>query len=167
MRFAKKFTAELIGRMGYEFRRKTLPFPQPMLELIQLALACCATRCDPTFVQIGACDGKSGDAATSIVQSTKFVKAVFVEPIRSNFEQLVLHYKSSKYVCFEQAAVGEPDGTRTMYRVKNEGRWVGSSDARQWSSFNHKHLLRHGVLHSEIEEIDVPTVTLATLLRKH
>ncbi len=118
------------------------------------------------LVQVGACDGSTGDPVNQQLR-TGSVDAVVVEPVYENYLALKQSYNGVNNVVAVHAAIGKKDGKANFYKVKNEGRWIDSSYAKQLGSFNVNHLERHGVQCSEIEVIDVTVFTLETLMQNN
>ena len=94
------------------------------------------------------------------------MKTVVVEPIPSTFAKLQQAYAGVPNVQAIQAALARTDGSATIYKVK-EG--AAAMDA-YWSillaSFDKAHLLKHGLKEHEVESIQVPSLTLRTLLAR-
>ena len=157
----KNTVRQLARRFGYQVV-KLKPFAT--LNSIQLALAYYLNvRPDAIFVQIGACDGTSGDPVHEFIKQG-VLRAILIEPISHNFRGLEATYAGIPKVSLLQAAVGEVDGNVSIYSVKNEGEWKDSKWAKQWASFDKWRILKHGVKESEIQEDVVPSVTLTSLL---
>jgi FkbM family methyltransferase len=120
------------------------------------------------FVQIGANDGLHNDPIRHLVLKHR-LPGLFVEPIPDIFARLRENYVGQPGVEFEQCAVGEKDGTATMYRVRP------SPDLPAWlqglASFDKGHLttrkLGYPGLERHVESVTVPVLSLPSLLRKH
>ena len=140
--------------------------PSATFESIQLVFSYYkSSKPDATFVQVGACDGKTDDAVNRLLANSQF-KSVLVEPIPMNYRILENDYSGSENVFLLNAAVGVEDGRSTIYSVRNTGRWKDSPVARQWASFNRSHLLKHGVKPGEIEEVDTEVVTIDSIRKR-
>lgn len=117
-------------------------------------------------VQVGACDGQAGDPVFEIL-SRGGIRAVLMEPIPHSFEKLKKTYVGVGAVSPVNAALADKDGTVIIFRVRDAGRWKGSIHAPLWASFDRNHLQKLGVHEDEIEGIEVPSLTLQTLIDKY
>lgn len=93
------------------------------------------------FVQVGSCDGKTGDPIYEFV--TKFGwQGILVEPVKHLFEKLLVTYKNRAGLHFENVAISEEPGPKSIYRITS----VTKNGSVPWyersSSFNKQHLLR-------------------------
>jgi FkbM family methyltransferase len=138
------------------------------------------TQPDVFFVQIGAHDGVSADPASQQIRKYSNWRGILVEPQPESFEQLVANYHNNERFTFEQAAIGIQDGTTPFYTVTDE-----IADLTFWlpqsASFDREHV--KGALYywkyvqkvdsipddfeSIIKTLQVPTLTMASLLNKH
>lgn len=153
----------------YELRRRHEEriLPDATFETIKLALAYfLESKPLPTFVQVGACDGVSGDPAHNFIRQGR-IKAVLIEPIEQSWVKLRKTYEGVPNVSTVHAAVGNQDGEVTLFRVKETGKTVDKFWATQLASFNRAHLVAHGVPDHEIEAVQVPSLTLKTLISQH
>ena len=147
-------------------RQRRRAVPPSTVSSVQLALAYLLERTPGgTLVQIGACDGAAGDPVSHFVRRG-VMQAILVEPVTSNFEKLQQTYAGVPGVSLVQAAIAHHDGEVTMYRARAAGRWADDPWVSQVSSFDRKHLLRHGVRSHEIEEVTVPAISLPSLLTR-
>jgi FkbM family methyltransferase len=149
-------------------RRKALVsrLPDSTLEVVRLAMAYyLATAPAGAVLQIGACDGVSGDPLFDFVRQGR-LRAIVVEPIASSAAKLRETYRDFSNVTIVQAAVAHVDGPVSMFRVRNAGRWSGGQWHNQIASFDRQHLIRHRITPDEIEEVEVEGVSLHTLLRR-
>jgi FkbM family methyltransferase len=122
-----------------------------------------------SFIQIGAHDGTSNDPLRRLVTTLGWT-GVMVEPQPELFRRLVESYKGYRGLQFENAAVGDVNGTKTLYRIRPDA--VGVPDwATQLASFDLKTLLHHETwipnIKQYLEEIPVPSVTIETLVSRH
>lgn len=134
--------------------------PAPTFNLVAIALAyLMQIKRQPTFVQIGACDGVSGDPIHDLVKSGRF-KAILVEPIEQSYIKLKEAYRGVPNVVTFRSAIGHEDGSTVIYKAREST----NSLAPQWASFDRKHLLAHGVQPGNIEQVKVPVTTLQSLV---
>jgi FkbM family methyltransferase len=117
-------------------------------------------------VQVGACDGQAGDPVFEIL-SQGDIRAVLMEPVPHSFAKLKTAYAGVNAVTPVNAALAEKDGTVIIFRVRDAGRWKGSIHAPLWASFDRNHLHKLGVHDEDIEGIEVPSLTLKTLIDNH
>ena len=120
-------------------------------------------------LQIGANDGEQCDPVAHFIRKHRW-KAVLVEPVPAIFAQLKRNYADCDGLTFVNAAVSDRDEVRPFYFLddpKNElPPW-----ARGLGSFQEEHVTDHAIPGREIRaylrKIDVPCLSLASLLDKH
>ena len=154
---------------AFEIRRRPryIERPQATFENVRLALACyLGSGRAPTLLQIGACDGVTGDPAHDFIRSGRF-RAFLVEPIDEAFKALGRTYEGVPNVTLIRAALASTDGELAMYRVREGAASVRAGWSPQYSSFDRGHLLRHHVAPGDIQMVSVPCMTLSSLLTKH
>lgn len=150
----------------YDIRVK---LPDGKLECIRFVLPHLLSQTsNARLVQIGACDGDVGDPISDSIRHPN-VTALLVEPMETPFALLKKRHEGSKNVILEQAAIGLKDGLSTMYRLKRSDKTSDEEHAKllQVSSFSKAHIISHGFAESQIEEVQVPSFTLKTLLERH
>lgn len=123
------------------------------------------TRSHVTFVQIGSCDGTTGDPIHRHVVERGW-SGVVVEPVPYNFERLVEAYRGVRGVRCENVAISDTNGTRTFYHLRSDPSlpaWCA-----QIGSFNRAHLEKHVIMLRDVEsyivETEVQCITLDELL---
>ena len=93
------------------------------------------------FIQIGSCDGKTGDPIYEFVTNFGW-RGILVEPVKHLFEKLLVTYADRKGLCFENVAIAKESESKTIYRITS----VTKNGSVPWyersSSFNKGHLLR-------------------------
>lgn len=170
MQAVSRILRKLVNRLPFEIKRRnpaSSVLPEATLDNIQMALAYyLLAETAPTFVQIGASDGVSGDSVHAFVKRGR-MRSVLVEPIGSSFQKLKDAYAEVDNVVLVQAAIGTSDGWVELYKVKEDGRALDPYWSRQLASFSKHHLLRHGVPEEEIEVVEVPSFTLSSLMTNH
>jgi FkbM family methyltransferase len=119
----------------------------------------------PTFIQIGAFDGKSGDPIYPYIKRG-LLKGCFVEPQADAFQNLQANYAGVEGVRFKRAAIGPKSGEATLYRVKPGT--PGPEWLFQIASFSRDVLMKHAPYAPGLEQAiiteTVPTVTFDELL---
>jgi FkbM family methyltransferase len=168
MQILKYALRKCVALTPYEIKRRpdSPQLPPATIDSIQLLLAYYrASRRRPVFVQVGACDGRTGDPVYEFVRAGE-MHCILVEPIPASFKKLQASYHGVPNIQFVQCAIGCTDGFSTIYKVKDGFVDSISPDwAPQLASFDKMHLLRHHVVEAEIEEVEVPCLTLETLLK--
>lgn len=123
-------------------------------------------RCsDFTVIQIGANDGVSNDPIRRFILKYGF-RGVLVEPQPEVFARLQRNYSGTPGLVFENAAIARQDGEIPLYRFRKTAAIPAWADGL--ASFSRETLVNNcqGVK-GEVETIQVPTLTFATLLSKH
>ncbi|MBS0264927.1 MAG: FkbM family methyltransferase [Planctomycetes bacterium] len=144
----------LFKRFGYRLERVTTP---PTLNLMSAFIRLLvAVRPNPFFLQIGANDGVRGDPLADFIRRYQF-RGILVEPQPVPFQKLVANYSDQPGLIFENCAIDRQDGTATLYTT---------AGLDVVASFDRRFVRRH-VSDSEIQEIQVPTARLESLLTKH
>jgi len=172
----KYFAKAALLRTPYEFsrRKQRNTLPSSTFENIIVALAYYgAVKQPPAFVQVGACDGVSGDSVHRFVKRG-CMKALLVEPMKIPFDKLRQTYEGVPNVTLLQTAIGKQDGEVVMYKAKNEedsivikhGKSIDAFSLRQLASFQKAHLIKHGLPEGEIEAVKVPCLTLSSLMTR-
>jgi FkbM family methyltransferase len=114
-----------------------------------------------SFVQVGANNGVLWDPLHDMILEHHLV-GLLVEPLPDAFEQLKQNYAGESQLAFENAAIAEENGTRTLYRIEPD---AGVPEyAHGLASFNRSNL---DLFKRFVQEVQVPTLTVTELLRKH
>lgn len=153
----------------FEIRRRPKHFERPKatFENVRLALAYYIESSKATtLLQIGACDGVTGDPAHDFIRSGRF-RAFLVEPIDESFKALGRTYQGVPNVTLIRAALANADGELAMYKVREGAASIRAGWSPQYSSFDRGHLLRHDVAPEDIQQVSVPCMTLDSLIKKH
>ena len=125
-------------------------------------------RPKPVFLEIGANDGVSNDPVFPFVDRFGWT-GIMVEPLPAAFAKLKKNYSAYSQVHLVNAAIGEVDGERTLYKIKEyEGQY---GNASQFASFNRGLIASQTAYvpnaRNEIEEIQVPCMTIESLLTRY
>lgn len=128
---------------------------------------------DAVFVEIGANDGDKNDHLRPFLARTRW-SGVMVEPVPYVFERLTENYAAFDRVVLENVAVAETDGALPFFHLREAGADERAS-LPSWydeiGSFSREAVLRHVASIPELEdrvvETSVPSVTFATLCRRH
>ncbi|MBL7501942.1 FkbM family methyltransferase [Frankia sp. CNm7] len=121
-----------------------------------------------TVVQIGANDGEMGDPLHEVIVDYGW-RGVLVEPMPHLFAALRTSYRDAPGIVCERAAIGDRDGTATMYTAAwrpGDPLWaIGLSSLRREIIEDAAQLIPDII--DRIEEVEVPVMRLETLLTKH
>jgi FkbM family methyltransferase len=155
-------------RLGYDVIRHVDMPKSPFAVLDLLIASRVAGGEKPLVVQIGANDGVRADPVRHLILRHG-LPALLVEPLPDLFSHLQANYAGQPNLKFEQCAVGEYDGEIPLYRVRPD---PGLPDWLQGiASLNRNHLTSTKFEFDEfekyVEEVTVPVMTVASLLRKH
>jgi FkbM family methyltransferase len=166
----KEWIQRVLGVVGLrvvraQHARKYLPKPNvDNIEIVVRLFALAGKKI--TLVQVGACDGVTSDSIYPYIKAGH-VQAYLIEPSNVNFSKLSEFYAGVQNVVPIRAAVADKNEVRTLYTIKDEGRWKDNGWARQLASFYKEHLLKLKIFDHEIAEEQVPCFTLATILAEN
>jgi FkbM family methyltransferase len=158
----------VLARLDLTVKRFEFPTDHPINFLPLLVESMLTTRNDFFVLQIGANDGHSDDPIAAIVRARP-LRALMVEPVPRMFDLLTAHYRDYPNVACENCAIGHEDGIATLYHVRPEPSLP--EYVRRLASFRRDVILkqRRGVpnIGDYIETLQVPTLSLTTLIAKH
>jgi len=119
------------------------------------------------LIQIGANDGLRFDTLNTYIKKYK-IKSLLVEPIKENFDELRNNYKGYDNIIFENSAISVNNYISYLFKVnpkklKNYSgeHFVGIT------SFDKKHLLKHGVKKKDIIKEKVKSIAINDLIIKY
>ena len=118
------------------------------------------------LIQIGSNDGKRFDSLNKFIKKFSPV-SLLVEPIKKDFFDLKNNYKNQKNIFFENSAVSINDSMNYLYKVKDTKIKFYDEHIKGISSFEIKHLIKHGVSKSHIVKEPVNSISINELLNKH
>jgi FkbM family methyltransferase len=149
---------------GYELKPILSHKAEPV-DILRLAIQdLMAQEKDIFFVQIGAHDGLSYDPIAPYVRQFHW-RGLLVEPQPAVFAKLKEHYAEVPTLIFENVAIAEQEGTLTLYCFKNAS---PDDHASMLASTKQHYLKLNGDnARGELTAIEVPAVTLNTLLTRH
>ena len=119
-----------------------------------------------SIIQIGANDGQRFDDLSKFIKEYS-PKAILVEPIKSNYEDLKLNYKDQKNIKFVNHAISVNNEINFLFKVQDNKLNLYGEHIKGITSFNIKHLLKHGVSKSHIVKEEVSSISIKTLLSKY
>ncbi|MFN3543483.1 MAG: FkbM family methyltransferase [Thiobacillus sp.] len=145
------------------------PISRPFNVLEFLISDLAARHRKPFFIQVGANNGIRWDPLRDLIRK-HHLPGLLIEPLPDIFDELKKNYASEPQLLFEGAALAKQDGFHTLFRVRADapvGDW-----AQGIASFNKSHLENHLKGETDgyeqwIEEVTVPTISVASLLTKH
>jgi FkbM family methyltransferase len=149
---------QLLKKLGYKLSRD-YRWPEVNGNLLVLGFALLRARRKGTIrvLQIGAFDGHACDPLLDVLQNEN-VSAILVEPQKIPYERLAERYATNPRVCLINAAVAEHDGVVKLY--------VPGSAASPKASLIAQHHRRFGSNAKEIREIEVPSVSVGSLVKR-
>ena len=140
---------------------------------------------DISFIQVGACDGKSFDQIFKLVNKYK-MKGVLLEPVPMHFKNLKKNYAGIKGLKFVNKAIGSKNGKAKMYTISEEGfehlpNWMigitsfykdkNALSEEFWKKNTSTRLKRkginYGLVKKYIKEIEVETIHMQDLFNEH
>ena len=147
----------LFRKCGYRLARD-YRWPEVHGNLLALGFALLRARRNGTIhvLQIGAFDGHACDPLLEVLQNEN-VSAILVEPQKIPYARLVARYATNPRVSLINAAVAERDGVVKLY--------VPGSGASPTASLIRQHHRRFGSDASEVRELEVPSVSVGSLLK--
>lgn len=119
-----------------------------------------------TLVQIGSNDGKRFDILNKFIKKYS-PTSILVEPIKKDFDDLKKNYSNQKNISFENSAISVNNKFNTLFKVKDEKLKFYSEHVKGITSFNEKHLLKHGISKFHIEEVEVNSLSIFDLQKKY
>lgn len=164
VRRIKSLIQESLGRCGYRLApiRRRIEAP---IDFLELALSQAPVdRPGFYFVQIGANDGVKDDPLRRFVLKHHW-RGLLVEPQPEVFERLAQNYASEAQLCFENAAIGDVDGTAQLHVADSRD---GSANLTVFASLK-KDALQRGVheFDASTRSIEVNCLSVRSLLQKH
>ena len=150
-----------LHRTPYELK---INVPETTMDVASIGIDIAKSRLKKfKLVQIGACDGCTGDPIYERLISGD-IEAVVVEPVLENYLELKKTYEGIKNINTVNAAIGKNNGKSKFYKVKDVGKSRDPAGDKQLASFDIDHILKHGIPKCNIEHILIDVVTLETLV---
>ena len=168
MKLVKEIIQSLLWKNGYNLQR-IRDFPEKNLNLLKLLVKqLYDSTSKTTIVQIGANDGKTDDPVHSLICQGNW-SGVLVEPMPNLYEELSSTYHDTSGIALDNCAIAKEDGVATMYRVVRDESLP--EYVRLLASFDINVILKQKPLIPNIEKfietVEVPTMTMSSLLKKH
>jgi len=118
------------------------------------------------LIQIGANDGVAFDDLNYFIKKFK-INSVLVEPIKEIYDKLQNNYKNFSFVKLENSAISDDNTINYLYKVDKKFLTFYGSHIPAISSFDKKHLIKHGVKNSHIKKEKVKSLTIKELFKKY
>ena len=167
-----KFLKKIIGAIGFKLIPKNfikndrLLSEFSCLSLKKILKGLFVNNEIKSIIQIGANDGLRFDDLNSFVK--KYTPhGIFVEPIKSNFEELKKNYSDQKNLYFENLAISVNNEITQLYKVKDTKLKFYDDHVVGITSFNKNHLIRHGIKSNDIMKVDVQSISMKGLIDKY
>ena len=167
-----KFLKKVIGAVGYKIIDKNLIKNERIisnytyLTITKILKDLFNQNLIKSVIQIGSNDGQRFDNLNYFIKKYK-PKAIFVEPIRSNFEDLKNNYVNHDNLNFVNAAISVNNEIQELFKVKQSKLHLYDEHVIGITSFDKKHLIKHGVSKNHIEIEKVESISIINLLKKH
>ena len=169
---AHKFFKKIVGNFGYKlidkdvFKNERLLSAKSYLKIDKLLKTLFDERKIKNLIQIGANDGNRFDLLNFYIKKYK-PKSLLVEPIKENFEKLKDNYKGCDFIFFENSAISVDNEIYQLYKVGNQYIKNYSDHIPGITSFDKKHLIKHGVNKSHIVTESVSSINMLNLISKY
>ncbi len=119
-----------------------------------------------TVIQIGANDGKRFDILNKYIKKYS-PKAVLVEPINQNYNELKLNYENQNNIFFENSAISINNEIHFLFKVDEKKLKFYDDHIKGITSFDKSHLLKHGVSKFHIKKENVNSISFFELIKKY
>tara|TARA_B100002019_G_scaffold76724_1_gene66246 strand:- start:1106 stop:1852 length:747 start_codon:yes stop_codon:yes gene_type:complete len=167
-----KFLKKIIGAFGYKLIDKNLVKNDRLIsKYTHLTINNILTNLFNSnkvnsIIQIGSNDGIRFDKLNYFIKKHNPF-AIFVEPIITNFESLKKNYSLKKNFIFENSAISVNDEFSELFKVKESCLHLYDDHIIGVTSFDQKHLIKHGVNKNHITKEVVNSISIKELLMKH
>jgi FkbM family methyltransferase len=160
----RNLSAEISKKLGFRLER-TVIADKPRIDVFELALhhVNLVKGKEFFFLQVGANDGVRVDPIRRYVKEYHW-RGILVEPQPKVFESLKENYRDEPQLIFENVAIAEENGSLSLFCLDES---IDIPAATGWASFDAKHVRRLLKPDTPVQEIQVPAVTVGTLLSKH
>ncbi len=118
------------------------------------------------LIQIGANDGERFDLLNFYIKKYQ-CKSLLVEPIKENFEKLKINYNNLDFIIFENSAISVNNDIQKLYKVSSKYIKNYDNHIPGITSFDKKHLIKHGVKNRHIITENVASIKISELITKH
>ena len=167
-----KILKKILGLFGYKliekevFKNERLVSDKSYLTIDKLLKTLFEEKKINYLIQIGANDGERFDVLNYYIKKYQ-TKSLLVEPIKENYEKLKKNYKNCSFVSFDNCAISVNNEITHLYKVSSKYIKNYNNHIPGITSFDKKHLLKHGVKSHHIISENVTSVSMENLISKH
>ena len=167
-----KLLKKVMGSLGYKLiekdviKNERLISSKSFLKIEQLLSKLFDEQRVNSLIQIGANDGERFDLLNFYIKKYR-CKSLLVEPIKENFEKLKINYKDLNFITFDNSAISVNNEIQKLYKVSPEYIKIYNNHIPGITSFNKKHLIKHGVRRGHIISENVHSIKISELITKH
>lgn len=167
-----KILKKILGLVGYKliekevFKNERLISGKSYLTIDKLLKTLFEEKKINYLIQIGANDGERFDVLNYYIKKYQ-TKSLLVEPIKENFEKLKKNYKNCSFVSFDNCAISVNNEITHLYKVSPKYIKNYNNHIPGITSFDKKHLLKHGVKSHHIISENVTSINMENLISKH
>tara|TARA_B100001093_G_scaffold314631_1_gene300204 strand:+ start:3487 stop:4245 length:759 start_codon:yes stop_codon:yes gene_type:complete len=167
-----KFLKKIIGVFGYKIIEKNLIKNERLisshtyLTVDKILKDLFLNYKIKSVIQIGSNDGRRFDNLSNFIKEYN-PNTIFVEPIKSNFDDLKKNYPDHENLIFENFAISVNDEIKELFKVKNSKLHLYDEHVIGITSFDHNHLIKHGIDKKHIEKEKVESISIINLLKKN
>ena len=119
-----------------------------------------------SLIQIGANDGLRFDILNKYIKEYS-PKAILVEPILKNFEDLKSNYYNQNNIFFENSVISVNNEVGFLFKVDEKKLKFYSDHVIGISSFDKTHLIKHGISRFHIRKEKVNSISFIKLIKKY
>jgi len=167
-----KILKKILGLFGYKliekevFKNERLISSKSYLTIDKLLKTLFEEKKINYLIQIGANDGERFDVLNYYIKKYQ-TKSLLVEPIKENYEKLKKNYENCSFVSFDNRAISVNNEITHLYKVSSKYIKNYNNHIPGITSFDKKHLLKHGVKSHHIISENVTSVSMENLISKH
>ena len=167
-----KLFKKIIGSFGYKLiekdtiKNERLISKKSFLKIDNLLNTIFQKKKINRLIQIGANDGQRFDLLNFYIKKYQ-CNSLLVEPIKENFNRLIINYKDLDFITFENSAISVNNDIQKLYKVSSKYLKNYDKHIPGITSFDKKHLIKHGVKNRHIISENVSTIKIADLITKH
>ena len=167
-----KILKKILGLFGYKliekevFKNERLISSKSYLTIDKLLKTLFEEKKINYLIQIGANDGERFDVLNYYIKKYQ-TKSLLVEPIKENYEKLKKNYENCGFVSFDNCAISVNNEITHLYKVSSKYIKNYNNHIPGITSFDKKHLLKHGVKSHHIISENVTSVSMENLISKH
>ena len=167
-----KFLKKIVGWLGYKLvdkdiiKNNRIIGNKSFLNIEKILNYLTKNNIVNSLVQVGANDGQRFDALNRFIKDYK-IRCILVEPIEEHFKDLKNNYKGFKNIFFENSLISVNNEILYLYKANAKSLANYGDHVKGISSFDYKHLIKHGVRKKHIIKQKVNSITIKDLLLKY